>query len=65
MNKTVSVNLFISVYKNISFLKKVLDSVEQQYYKNFIVTILEDGEFDDMREFINKQCKIYFPDFSF
>ena len=64
MNKTVSVNLFISVYKNISFLKKVLDSVEQQYYKNFIVTILEDGEFDEMREFINN-VKSTFPIFHF
>jgi cellulose synthase/poly-beta-1,6-N-acetylglucosamine synthase-like glycosyltransferase len=64
MNKTVSVNLFISVYKNIFFLKKVLDSVEQQNYKNFIVTILEDGEFDDMREFINN-VKSTFPIFHF
>ncbi len=52
MNKLISVNLFISVYKNIAFLKKVLDSVEQQHYKNFSVTILEDGEFDEMRAFI-------------
>ncbi len=52
MNKKISVNLFISVYKNIAFLKKVLDSVELQHYKNFIVTILEDGEFNEMREFI-------------
>ena len=52
MNKLISVNLFISVYKNIAFLKKVLDSVEQQHYKNFSVTILEDGEFDEMRTFI-------------
>lgn len=51
-DKTVSVNLFISVYKNVAFLKKVLDSVEQQYYKNFIVTILEDGEFNEMQGFI-------------
>lgn len=64
MNNTISVNLFISVYKNVAFLKKVLDSVEQQYYKNFIVTILEDGEFDDMREFI-KNVKSSFPIFHF
>ena len=53
MNNIISVNLFISVYKNIAFLKKVLDSIEQQYFTNFVVTILEDGQFDGMREFIN------------
>ena len=45
--KDISVNLFICVYKNIPFLKKVLDSVEQQVYKNFTVTIVEDGNFEE------------------
>ena len=55
--KDISVNLFICVYKNIPFLRKVLDSVEQQLYKNFTVTIVEDGNFEEMKTFIeNYTC---------
>ena len=53
MMKNISVNLFICVYKNIPFLRKVLDSVEQQIYRNFTVTVLEDGDFKDMSNFLN------------
>lgn len=52
MSKNCSVNLFICVYKNIPFLKKVLDSVEQQEYRNFTVTVAEDGDFEGMKTFI-------------
>ena len=55
--KDISVNLFICVYTNIPFLKKVLDSVEQQVYKNFTVTIVEDGNFEEMKTFVeNYTC---------
>lgn len=55
--KNISVNLFICVYKNIPFLRKVLDSVEQQLYKNFTVTVVEDGDFNEMKIFIkNYKC---------
>jgi len=53
MKKNIEINLLITVYKNIPFLKKVLDSIEKQTYKNFTVTILEDGNFNDMKEFID------------
>jgi len=46
MSINISVNVFICVYKNIPFLQKVLDSVDQQTYRNFTVTVMEDGYFD-------------------
>ena len=55
--KNITVNLFICVYKNIPFLRKVLDSVEQQIYKNFTVTVVEDGDFEEMKTFLqNYKC---------
>jgi glycosyltransferase involved in cell wall biosynthesis len=47
-----SIRLFITVYKNTQFLKKVLDSVEAQTYKNFAVSVLEDGCSSEMMNFI-------------
>jgi glycosyltransferase involved in cell wall biosynthesis len=54
-----SIRLFITVYKNIAFLKKVLDSVALQEYKNFKVSVLEDGSSTEMAEFI-QSCKYGF-----
>jgi glycosyltransferase involved in cell wall biosynthesis len=54
MSKNITVNVFVSVYKNIPFLRKVLDSIEKQVYKNFTVTIAEDGCLEEMRNFIAK-----------
>lgn len=54
-----SIRLFITVYKNTRFLKKVLDSVAIQTYKHFKVSILEDGCSDEMADFI-KSCKYDF-----
>ena len=63
--KNISVNLFICVYKNIPFLRKVLDSVEQQLYKNFTVTVVEDGDFNEMKIFIkNYKCSFHNEDIS-
>ena len=50
---TPTIRLFITVYKNTLFLKKVLDSVAQQTYTNFKVSILEDGDSFEMAEFMN------------
>jgi cellulose synthase/poly-beta-1,6-N-acetylglucosamine synthase-like glycosyltransferase len=60
MNSGVSVRLIIAVYKNTTFLKKVLDSVEQQTYRNFNVSIVEDGNSEVMRNFI-AQIAYSFP----
>ena len=51
--KTPSIRLFITVYKNTHFLKKVLDSVSAQSYKNFKVSVLEDGDSEIMKTFIS------------
>ncbi len=45
-------SLIISVYKNIPFLKTVLDSLKFQTEKRFEIIIAEDGEDRSMREFI-------------
>jgi glycosyltransferase involved in cell wall biosynthesis len=57
---TPSIHLFITVYKNTRFLKKVLDSVAQQTYTNFKVSVLEDGDSIEMAEFI-KNIHYSFP----
>lgn len=52
MKKSISIRLIISVYKNTLFLKKVLDSVEAQVYRNFSVSIVEDGDSEVMKQFV-------------
>jgi GT2 family glycosyltransferase len=48
----INVRIIIAVYKNIPFLQKVLDSIENQTYKKFDVAIVEDGDFPDMQAYI-------------
>jgi glycosyltransferase involved in cell wall biosynthesis len=57
--KNPSIRLFITVYKNTVFLKKVLDSVAIQTYKNFKVSVLEDGNSEEIKHFISS-CKYSF-----
>ena len=45
-------SLIISVYNNVRFLKKVLDSVNAQTFKNFEVIISEDAMHDGMKTFL-------------
>ena len=45
-------SLIISVYNNVRFLKKVLDSVNAQTFKNFEVIISEDAMHDGMKKFL-------------
>jgi cellulose synthase/poly-beta-1,6-N-acetylglucosamine synthase-like glycosyltransferase len=49
----VKVLVVISVYKNIPFLKKVLDSIAIQTYEHFEVAVVEDGNFSEMAEFLD------------
>lgn len=44
--------LIISVYKNTTFLKAVLDSLAGQTDNRFEVIISEDGNADEMRDFV-------------
>lgn len=46
-------SLIVSVYKNTTFLKSVLDSLKNQSEKDFEVIISEDGEDAKMKDFIN------------
>jgi cellulose synthase/poly-beta-1,6-N-acetylglucosamine synthase-like glycosyltransferase len=53
-------SLIISVYKNTSFLKAVLDSLTLQTWMDFEVIISEDGESEEMRQFL-KDYSVDFP----
>lgn len=46
--------LIISVYKNVPFLKTVLDSLHYQTVKDFEIIISEDGEDEAMKNFIKQ-----------
>ena len=47
--------LIISVYKNTRFLECVLNSLTYQTEQHFELIISEDGECDEMRDFLNKR----------
>lgn len=49
----IKASLIISVYKNVPFLKAVLDALQFQTEKRFEVIISEDGEDQEMRSFIH------------
>ena len=53
--ENISVRVFITTYKNIPYLTKVLQSLELQTFKNFTVSILEDGSDHPLRDFLSKQ----------
>jgi len=53
--KTISLpkaSLIISVYKNIPFLNAVLLSVNEQSWNDFEIIISEDGEYQEMQDFL-------------
>ena len=58
--KEIQTTLIISVYKDTSFLDAVLKSLPGQTLQNFEVMISEDGESEEMREFLS-QVKMPFP----
>jgi glycosyltransferase involved in cell wall biosynthesis len=45
-------SLIIAVYKNVAYLKSVLDSLKYQTVNDFEVIIAEDGDSKGMQEFI-------------
>lgn len=53
--ENITVRVFITTYKNIPYLTKVLQSLEQQTFKDFSVSILEDGSQHDLRDYLSKQ----------
>lgn len=46
-------SLIISVYNNVPFLNAVLRSVNEQTWNDFEIIISEDGEHQEMRDFLN------------
>ena len=45
-------SLIISVYKNIRDLRVVLEGLKFQTHRDFEIIVSEDGEFDEMKEFL-------------
>jgi cellulose synthase/poly-beta-1,6-N-acetylglucosamine synthase-like glycosyltransferase len=50
----VKVSLIISVYKNVRDLEVVLEGLKFQSFNNFEIVVSEDGEFDGMRNFLER-----------
>lgn len=48
----MKVSLIISVYKDVSSLRTVLEGLKFQRYKDYEVVVSEDGESEEMREFL-------------
>jgi len=53
--ENITVRVFITTYKNIPYLTKVLQSLELQTFKDFTVSILEDGSEHELRDYLSKQ----------
>lgn len=53
LNNVPSASLIISVYKNVAFLREVLDSLKTQTRNDFEIIIAEDGESPEMKSFID------------
>lgn len=53
--KDITVRVFIATYKNVPYLSKVLESLCYQTFKNFSVSILEDGNDHALRAFLLDQ----------
>lgn len=53
----MQISLIIPVYKNITFLDMIIESLKKQSYKNFELIITEDAENIEMRKFICEKKK--------
>ncbi len=60
----MKISVIISVYKDIEALAIILESLNKQTVKEFEIIISEDGNSDEIREFLNsyKHVKHYFQD---
>ena len=58
MNEQIDISLIIPVYNVEKYLRRTLESVENQTFKNFEVIIVNDGSTDGsleiIQEFVNK-----------
>lgn len=51
-NKNMKVSIIINVYKDILSLGLIINALKRQTYKNFEVIIAEDGQSNEMKEYI-------------
>lgn len=47
-------SLIVAVYKDIEALSLILDALKTQTYKNFEVIVAEDGNSQEMKDFLSK-----------
>ena len=50
--KLPKVDVFLSSYNHAAFLRESIDSILNQSYQNFILTIVDDGSTDESQEII-------------
>jgi len=55
----MKVSLIVAVYKDIEALELIFQSLKNQTYKNFEVIVAEDGNYENMKNFINKSKKYF------
>jgi glycosyltransferase involved in cell wall biosynthesis len=47
------VSLIVAVYKDVEALSLIIDALKMQTYKNFEVVVVEDGESDEMQNYVS------------
>ncbi len=58
MNESPLISICIPVYKRLEFVKRLLDSIASQSFKNYEVVITDDSPDDSVGEFISKERRI-------
>ena len=57
MKKDFLVSIIIPVYNSDKFIRKTLDSLYNQTYKNFEVIVIDDGSTDDSKKIIHEYLR--------
>lgn len=58
MEKTFAISICVPTYKNINFLKRLLDSIAIQTFTDYEVIITDDSPDDSVSNFLNRYAKI-------
>lgn len=56
----MKVSLIVAVYKDVEALNIILESLQNQTYKNFEVLVAEDGDSKEMAQFLQEKREQYF-----
>lgn len=58
MNYSITISICIPAYKNVTFLKRLLDSISAQSYKDYEVIVCDDSPDESVAEFIKRYTGI-------